>query len=224
MKYPPGPQERAMIRELLENGIGYFANLTGRTKSALDALDALDDFQPDAKHINALPRKLKDYICDLETRADPAGDVGARVLAEDQVVNLGGALADAHTEITRLRALEERLGNAATAMSGKWKEGAQKNHLLRKALSDLKAENARMARVALDYIETHSPQQEHWGHSMAPRENHLCLICWLKALLDTDLGVAGSEEEDAEDVAIEPEPDKADEKFWALGEKPGRET
>jgi len=30
---------------------------------------------PDPEHFNALPQPLRDYIRDLETRADPAGDV-----------------------------------------------------------------------------------------------------------------------------------------------------
>jgi len=35
----------------------------------------MDQFVPDADHINALPGPLRRYIHDLETRADPAGDV-----------------------------------------------------------------------------------------------------------------------------------------------------
>ena len=35
----------------------------------------MDRFIPDADHINALPGPLRQYIHDLETRADPAGDV-----------------------------------------------------------------------------------------------------------------------------------------------------
>lgn len=33
------------------------------------------DFKPDPGHINALPEPLRRYIHDLETRADPAGDI-----------------------------------------------------------------------------------------------------------------------------------------------------
>ena len=33
--------------------------------------------------INALPQHLRDYIHDLESRADPAGDLRARRVAED---------------------------------------------------------------------------------------------------------------------------------------------
>jgi hypothetical protein len=35
----------------------------------------MDRFVPDPDHINALPGPLREYIHDLATRADPAGDV-----------------------------------------------------------------------------------------------------------------------------------------------------
>ena len=38
-------------------------------------LDIPDDWLPTAANINALPEPLRRYIHDLETRADPAGDV-----------------------------------------------------------------------------------------------------------------------------------------------------
>jgi hypothetical protein len=34
-----------------------------------------DDWTPTAESVNALPEPLRRYICDLETRCDPAGDV-----------------------------------------------------------------------------------------------------------------------------------------------------
>ncbi len=43
----------------------------------------LENFSPTAEQINALPLALRDYIHDIVTRCDPAGDVEARVLAED---------------------------------------------------------------------------------------------------------------------------------------------
>jgi hypothetical protein len=42
----------------------------------------MGNFMPDADHLNALPGPLRKYIHDLETRADPAGDVGGDCIAE----------------------------------------------------------------------------------------------------------------------------------------------
>lgn len=47
------------------------------------ALEAVIDFKPTPEKINALPPALREYIYLLETRADPAGDCAARILAED---------------------------------------------------------------------------------------------------------------------------------------------
>src|SRR5882724_8588652 len=43
----------------------------------------LDTFVPDADHINALPGPLRRFIHDLETRADPAGDVAEIALLKE---------------------------------------------------------------------------------------------------------------------------------------------
>jgi hypothetical protein len=43
----------------------------------------MDSFIPDADHINALPGPLRRYIHDLETRADPAGDVAEIALLKE---------------------------------------------------------------------------------------------------------------------------------------------
>jgi hypothetical protein len=43
----------------------------------------MDRFIPDADHINALPGPLRRYIHDLETRADPAGDVAEIALLKE---------------------------------------------------------------------------------------------------------------------------------------------
>jgi hypothetical protein len=43
----------------------------------------MDRFVPDADHINALPGPLRKFIHDLETRADPAGDVAEIAMLKD---------------------------------------------------------------------------------------------------------------------------------------------
>jgi hypothetical protein len=43
----------------------------------------MDKFIPDADHTNALPGPLRRYIHDLETRADPAGDVAEIALLKE---------------------------------------------------------------------------------------------------------------------------------------------
>lgn len=43
------------------------------------------DFKPDAEHINGLPEPMRQFIHDLETRADPAGDCAARITLIDRV-------------------------------------------------------------------------------------------------------------------------------------------
>ena len=43
----------------------------------------MDTFIPDAQHINALPEPVRRYIRDLETRADPAGDVAELALLKE---------------------------------------------------------------------------------------------------------------------------------------------
>ena len=43
----------------------------------------MDKFIPDADHINALPGPVRRYIRDLETRADPAGDVAEIALLKE---------------------------------------------------------------------------------------------------------------------------------------------
>jgi hypothetical protein len=40
---------------------------------------------PDPEHINALPEPIRQYIHDLETRADPAGDVAQMAFLKDTV-------------------------------------------------------------------------------------------------------------------------------------------
>ncbi len=43
-----------------------------------------DNWLPTAENINALPSPIRSYICDLETRCDPAGIVRENVLTKDE--------------------------------------------------------------------------------------------------------------------------------------------
>jgi hypothetical protein len=45
-------------------------------------------WSPDAKHINGLPQPVRQYIHDLETRADPAGDVAELACLRETVAAL----------------------------------------------------------------------------------------------------------------------------------------
>lgn len=46
--------------------------------------DLNETWSPTPAKINALPEQIRKYICDLETNADPAGDVAALRLTMDQ--------------------------------------------------------------------------------------------------------------------------------------------
>lgn len=59
-------------------------------------------WKPDAEHINALPEPLRKFVVDLETRVDPAGDLAARVFAEDQVRQLTAQVAELRKDRERL--------------------------------------------------------------------------------------------------------------------------
>ena len=43
---------------------------------------------PDVEHINALPEPVRRYVHDLETRADPAGDVVTLAIQRDTIAAL----------------------------------------------------------------------------------------------------------------------------------------
>lgn len=63
----------------------------GKKFDAWHAATVCDDCEPDKpwlptpENVNALPEPVRAYIHQLETRADPAGDLRARVIAEDTV-------------------------------------------------------------------------------------------------------------------------------------------
>jgi hypothetical protein len=54
-----------------------------RDLASLALAGGMDTFIPDADHINALPEPVRRYIHDLETRADPAGDVAELALLKE---------------------------------------------------------------------------------------------------------------------------------------------
>ena len=62
-------------------------------------LTLYQDFRPDALHVNALPEKLKQYVHDLETDADPAGDKARLLLLKEQVDGLSSLYAQAKAEL-----------------------------------------------------------------------------------------------------------------------------
>ena len=53
--------------------------------------EAVIDFKPTAACINALPDKLRQWIMELETNADPAGNIRRAVVAEENVRALASA-------------------------------------------------------------------------------------------------------------------------------------
>jgi hypothetical protein len=67
-----------------------------------------DDWLPTAENVNALPDPLRRYIHDLETRADPSGDLRDKAIAQDEVAMLRAALnANVLKLGTALKALRE---------------------------------------------------------------------------------------------------------------------
>ena len=68
-------------------------------------LSMVDDFVPDAVHINALPEKLRQYIHDLETDADPAGDKARLLMLKEQVDGLSHLYAEAKDELHALHCM-----------------------------------------------------------------------------------------------------------------------
>src|SRR5438128_5047538 len=59
---------------------------------AVTEREACFQFKPDAEHINALPKPLHQYIHQLETRADPSGDIQTIASQAEQVRGLTALL------------------------------------------------------------------------------------------------------------------------------------
>jgi hypothetical protein len=63
----------------------------------------LKDFKPDPENINALPEPLRAYVHDLETRADPAGDIQRIASLTEQRDALVAGRRELEAEIKELR-------------------------------------------------------------------------------------------------------------------------
>lgn len=75
----------------------------------LKKLERLEKFTPTAENINALPEGIRNYIRDLETRADPTGEVSQLTLTMDQNKQLQKELSERTSEADRLRIHNEAL-------------------------------------------------------------------------------------------------------------------
>jgi len=62
------------------------------------AWQALENFLPRPDQINALPTGIRQYIHDLETRCDPAGDVAELTLLGDQNAQLQAKIVQLESE------------------------------------------------------------------------------------------------------------------------------
>jgi hypothetical protein len=76
-------------------------NLSDLASLALSG--GMDTFVPDAEHINALPEPVRRYIDDLETRADPAGDVAELALLKENNTALWKRVQELEAEVNGLR-------------------------------------------------------------------------------------------------------------------------
>jgi hypothetical protein len=74
-----------------------------RDLASLALSSGMDTFVPDAEHINALPEPVRRYIRDLETRADPAGDVAELALLKENNTALWNRVQELETEVNGLR-------------------------------------------------------------------------------------------------------------------------
>jgi hypothetical protein len=55
--------------------------------------------KPTSEEINALPKRIRDFIMELETNADPAGTIREVGMLRDQVAQLSAALAESQQKI-----------------------------------------------------------------------------------------------------------------------------
>lgn len=63
-----------------------------------EQLSAVSDFKPTSACINALPDSIRQYIHDLETRCDPAGDIQTMASLKDQRDALAKQLSESQAE------------------------------------------------------------------------------------------------------------------------------
>ena len=74
-----------------------------RDLASLALAGGMDTFVPDAEHINALPEPVRRYIHDLETRADPAGDVAELALLKENNAALWNRVRELEANANGLR-------------------------------------------------------------------------------------------------------------------------
>ena len=66
-------------------------------------LDRIRNFQPTPGQINALPRKIREYIQRLRTTCDPLGDQAALICALESIDKLTEANVELRGELERMR-------------------------------------------------------------------------------------------------------------------------
>ena len=69
--------------------------------ASLALAGGMDTFVPDAEHITVLPEPVRRYIGELETRADPAGDVAELALLRENNVALWKRVQELQDEVKR---------------------------------------------------------------------------------------------------------------------------
>ena len=72
---------------------------TGILNDLVALATEMDAFIPDADHINALPGPLRKYIHDLETRADPAGDVAEIAMLKENNAALWARVRELESQV-----------------------------------------------------------------------------------------------------------------------------
>jgi hypothetical protein len=70
--------------------------------ASLAIAGGMDTFVPDSDHINALPYPVRKFVHDLETRADPAGDVAEIALLKENNLALWNRVKELEAEVKRL--------------------------------------------------------------------------------------------------------------------------
>jgi hypothetical protein len=82
---PVGPEQSKTVLRCDECGevVGTIQTWLLSDLASLALAGRMDTFIPDAEHINALPYPVRKYLHDLETRADPAGDVAEIALLKE---------------------------------------------------------------------------------------------------------------------------------------------
>jgi hypothetical protein len=91
---PPSNADRAALAKILtvlidrencEAAMDEIRRIAVRARADPQPDEYWHGWLPDPEHFNALPYPLRTYIHELETRADPAGDVAAIAFLKDTV-------------------------------------------------------------------------------------------------------------------------------------------